>query len=249
MHVLRTPGPFVIQPPAPLLRQSVPTHVAVIMDGNGRWASQRGEPRSFGHRAGVRAARRILRCAHRHGVEYLTVFAFSQENWRRPQTEVSLLMQLFIRTLAREMNALHRNGVRMRFIGDHTDFSPILRDEMQRSAELTRNNTGLKLNVAVGYGGQWDVALAAQKLADRGEPITAESLEANLDTAGIPHPDLLIRTGGEKRISNFLLWQLAYAELYFCDTLWPDFGDSDFSLALDWYASRERRFGRVPEGV
>ncbi|MGQ0503460.1 MAG: polyprenyl diphosphate synthase [Panacagrimonas sp.] len=237
------------QRPSRLPAQSVPTHVAVIMDGNGRWASQRGEPRSFGHRAGVRSARRILRCAHRMGVEYLTVFAFSQENWRRPQTEVSLLMQLFIRTLAREMNALHRNGVQMRFIGDHSDFSPALREEMRRSTELMQHNTGLKLNVAVGYGGQWDIARAAQRLADRGKPITPEGLEANLDTAGIPAPDLLIRTGGEKRISNFLLWQLAYAELYFCDTLWPDFDDQDFSEALQWYAQRERRFGRVPEST
>jgi undecaprenyl diphosphate synthase len=219
------------------------------MDGNGRWAKQRGEPRAFGHRAGVRAARRILRCAHRMGVEYLTVFAFSQENWRRPETEVRLLMQLFIRTLAREMNALHRNGVRMRYIGDHSDFPPDLREEMRRSVELTRDNAGLKLVVAVGYGGQWDIVRAASRLAERGLPITAEGIEAGLDTIGIPPPDLLIRTGGEQRISNFLLWQLAYTELYFCDRLWPDFGDEDFVQALGWYAGRERRFGRVPEGA
>ena len=219
------------------------------MDGNGRWAKQRGEPRAFGHRAGVRAARRILRCAHRSGVEYLTVFAFSQENWRRPETEVRLLMQLFIRTLAREMNALHRNGVCLRYIGDHGDFPPDLREEMRRSVELTRDNTGLKLNVAVGYGGQWDIVRAATKLVETGQAITAEAIEAGLDTAGIPAPDLLIRTGGEQRISNFLLWQLAYTELYFCDTLWPDFGDQDLLDALAWYAGRERRFGRVPEGA
>ncbi len=219
------------------------------MDGNGRWATARGEPRAFGHRAGVRAARRTLRCARRHGVEYLTVFAFSQENWRRPITEVSLLMQLFIRTLAREMNSLHRNGVRLRFIGDHSGFSAPLRAEMNRAVELTRDNRELKLNVAVGYGGQWDIVQAAQRLAERGEPITAAGIEAGLDTAGIPPPDLLIRTGGEKRISNFLLWQLAYAELYFCDTLWPDFDDADLTAALDWFATRQRRFGRVPESA
>ncbi|MGQ0618813.1 MAG: polyprenyl diphosphate synthase [Panacagrimonas sp.] len=227
----------------------MPCHVAIIMDGNGRWALGRGEPRAFGHRAGVRAARRILRCAHRMGVEYLTVFAFSQENWRRPETEVRLLMQLFVRTLAREMNTLHRNGVRLRYIGDHEDFPAELREEMRRSAELTRANTGLKLNVAVGYGGQWDIVRAASRLADRGQAITVEAIEAGLDTSGVPAPDLLIRTGGEQRISNFLLWQLAYTELYFCDTLWPDFGDADFVDALAWYAGRERRFGRVPEGA
>ena len=219
------------------------------MDGNGRWANRRGDARTVGHRAGVRSARRAVRCAHRLGVQYLTVFAFSQENWRRPQTEVSLLMQLFIRTLGREMNTLHRNGVRLRFIGDHSRFPDTLRAEMRRAVALTADNTGLKLNVAVGYGGQWDIARAAQRLADRGQAITEESLEAQLDTAGLPAPDLLIRTGGEKRISNFLLWQIAYTELYFTDCLWPDFGDAEFAQAVRWYATRERRFGRVPEGA
>ena len=235
--------------PPQLPDQSVPRHVAIIMDGNGRWATQRGGPRAFGHRAGVRAARRALRCAHRRGVGYLTVFAFSQENWRRPAQEVSLLMQLFIRTLSRETHSLHKNGVQLRFIGDHAGFSAPLRAEMARAVELTRGNTEIVLTVAVGYGGQWDIVQAAQRLADRGEAITAEGIEQGLDTAGLPTPDLLIRTGGEKRISNFLLWQLAYTELYFCDTLWPDFGDADFTAALHWYASRERRFGRVPESA
>lgn len=229
--------------------ESIPRHVAVIMDGNGRWAQLRGRPRAMGHRAGVRSARQILRAAHRHGVEYLTVFAFSQENWKRPETEVRLLMQLFVSTLAREAKALHKNRVRLRFIGDHGDFAPDLRAEMARAVELTRNNDGLKLVVAVGYGGQQDVVQAARKVVAAGSEITAESLEAALDTAGVPPPDLLIRTGGEKRISNFLLWQLAYSELYFCDTLWPDFGDAQFAEALAWYASRQRRFGRVPEGA
>ncbi len=158
-------------------------------------------------------------------------------------------MQLFIRTLSREMNTLHRNGVRLRFIGDHSDFPDQLKGEMRRAVGLTSGNIGLKLNVAVGYGGQWDIARAAQRVANRGEPITEESLEAELDTVGIPPPDLLIRTGGERRISNFMLWQLAYAELYFSDILWPDFGDAAFEDALSWYGARERRFGRVPESA
>lgn len=216
------------------------------MDGNGRWAQQRGEPRTKGHRAGVRAARRIVRCAHRMGVQYLTVFAFSQENWLRPQSEVSLLMQLFIRTLSREMDTLHRNCVRLRFIGDHADFPEALRKQMARATALTQANDGLTLNVAVGYGGKWDILRAAQRLVDKGIEFSEAALEAELDTSDLPAPDLLIRTGGEKRISNFLLWQLAYTELYFTDTLWPDFGDAAFVEALDWFAGRERRFGRVP---
>lgn len=217
------------------------------MDGNGRWAQQRGQSRSYGHRAGVRAARRILRAAHHEKVKNLTVFAFSQENWRRPPNEVTLLMQLFIRTLAREMAALHRNGVRLRFIGDHAAFSGALRGQMEKAVELTKHNRELNLNVAVGYGGQWDIVQAAQALADQGKLITAEGIESGLDTAGIPAPDLLIRTGGEKRISNFLLWQLAYTELYFCETLWPDFDDKAFRKAIQWFATRQRRFGGVPE--
>ena len=224
-----------------------PVHVAVIMDGNGRWASRRMQPRALGHRAGVRSARKIVRAAHRAGVQHLTLFAFSQENWKRPEHEVRLLMMLFVSTLSREIQSLHRNGVRIDFIGDHRDFAPELRELMRKAVELTRGNTGLGLHVAVGYGGQQDIARAAARVAASGQAITQESLEAALDTAGMPPPDLLIRTGGESRISNFLLWQLAYAELYFCDALWPDFGDADFARALDWYASRDRRFGRVAE--
>lgn len=232
-----------------LPQHSVPRHVAVIMDGNGRWAKQRMQPRAMGHRAGVKSARKIVRAAHRAGVEVLTVFAFSQENWRRPQEEVSLLMQLFVKTLAREVDSLHRNGVCIRFIGDHRDFAAGLREEMVRAEQLTLHNSGLKLVVAVGYGGQWDIAQAAQRLVALGRPISAENIEECLDTAGLPDPDLLIRTGGERRISNFLLWQLAYTELYFTDTLWPDFGDAEFTTAVAWFASRERRFGRVPEAA
>jgi undecaprenyl diphosphate synthase len=233
----------------PLSKPSAPRHVAVIMDGNGRWARQRLQPRAMGHRAGVKSARKIVRAAHRAGVEVLTLFAFSQENWRRPQEEVSLLMQLFVKTLAREIDSLHKNGVSIRFIGDHSDFAASLRDEMARAEQLTLHNTVLKLVVAVGYGGQWDIVQAAQRLVALGRPVNVENIEECLDTAGLPAPDLLIRTGGERRISNFLLWQLAYTELYFTDTLWPDFGDAEFKSAVAWFASRERRFGRVPEAA
>ncbi|MES0874251.1 polyprenyl diphosphate synthase [Sinimarinibacterium thermocellulolyticum] len=236
------------QPPSPR-DPEVPRHVAVIMDGNGRWAQARGRARTVGHRAGLRAARRIVRAAGRAGVEVLTLFAFSQENWKRPQTEVSLLMQLFVSTLSREMNSLHKNNIRVRFIGEHGDFAPDLRAEMQRAQDLTRDNDGMHLLVAVGYGGQWDIVQAARRLAERGVEITAERLEAALATEGTPPPDLLIRTGGESRISNFLLWQLAYTELYFSPILWPDFDDDAFAEALRWYAGRQRRFGRVPEAA
>lgn len=237
------------QPTPSLPASSAPHHVAVIMDGNGRWAKQRLQPRAMGHRAGVKSARKIVRAAHNAGVKVLTLFAFSQENWRRPQEEVSLLMQLFVKTLSREVDSMHKNGISIRFIGDHRDFSQGLRDEMARAEQLTLHNTRLKLVVAVGYGGQWDIAQAAQRLVTLGREINAENIEEHLDTAGLPHPDLMIRTGGERRISNFLLWQLAYTELYFSDTLWPDFGETEFKSAVEWFASRERRFGRVPEAA
>jgi undecaprenyl diphosphate synthase len=228
---------------------AVPRHVAVIMDGNGRWARQRRQPRAAGHRAGVRAARAAVRACRERGVEVLTLFAFSQENWERPAIEVGLLMELFVRTLGREVDALHRNDVRIRFIGDHARFPPRLRELMRQAQARTAGNGGLLLVVAAGYGGQWDIAQAAQALCAAGLPITAAGLEARLATAGLPHPDLLIRTGGERRISNFLIWQLAYAELYFSDTLWPDFDAAEIDAALAWYGGRQRRFGRVPEVV
>lgn len=226
-----------------------PRHVAVIMDGNGRWAKARGRPRSFGHRAGVQSVRRALRACDRNGVEALTVFAFSQENWSRPATEVTLLMQLFLRTLSKELDRLHQNGIRLRFIGDHADFSPELRRLMRDSEARTAANTALALTVAVGYGGQWDIVQAAEACARAGTAVTAEHIEQRLQTAGLPPIDLLIRTGGERRISNFVLWQLAYTELYFTDTLWPDFREDQFAEALAWFRGRERRFGRVPEAA
>ncbi|HSW13850.1 MAG TPA: polyprenyl diphosphate synthase [Solimonas sp.] len=236
------------EPPA-LPTEGIPRHVAIVMDGNGRWAKRRGQPRAMGHRAGVRVVRKILRAAHKSGVEALTLFAFSQENWKRPETEVRLLIQLFVRTLAREVDAMHRNGVQIRFIGDRSGFPAPLGDEMLRAERCTAANTGLRVAIAVGYGGQWDIVQAAQQLVAQGQPITAEGIEAHLQTAGLPEPDLMIRTGGEQRISNFLLWQLAYTELYFTEVLWPDFGEAEFDEALLWYAGRERRFGRVPESA
>ncbi len=236
------------QPPRPR-DTNVPRHVAIIMDGNGRWAQRQGKARSAGHRAGLRTARKIVRAVANAGVDVVTLFAFSQENWKRPELEVRLLMQLFITTLGREISTLHKNGVRVRFIGDHTDFAPELRAEMARAEALTHANTGLTLVIAVGYGGQWDLVQAARRLAAAGQTIDAECISRNLDTHDLPDPDLLIRTGGESRISNFLLWQLAYTELYFSPILWPDFDDQALSAALSWYAGRERRYGRVPESA
>jgi undecaprenyl diphosphate synthase len=226
-----------------------PRHVAIIMDGNGRWAKGRGRPRSFGHSKGVQSVRRVLRACDKHGVRALTVFAFSQENWSRPENEVSLLMQLFLRTLSKELDRLHKNDIRLRFIGDHDDFSPELRALMRDSERRTAGNGALELTVAVGYGGQWDIAQAAQRCVQAGQPLTVDAIEGALQTAGLPPVDLLIRTGGERRVSNFMLWQLAYTELYFTDTLWPDFGEDDFTRAVEWFHGRERRFGRVPEAA
>jgi len=225
----------------------LPRHIAVVMDGNGRWAAERGQPRPFGHRRGVVAARRIVEACSQRRIEILTLFAFSQENWSRPVREVTLLMKLFESVLTREIKAMHQNGIRLRFIGDHSDFPPVLCGMMNDAAALTRNNTGLTLQIAIGYGGHWDIAQAAQSLCAAGKPINTESLQAALMTAELPPPDLLIRTGGERRLSNFLMWQLAYTELHFTDTLWPDYDQAQLDEALAWYASRERRFGRVPE--
>ena len=223
----------------------LPQHVAIIMDGNGRWAAQRGEPRAFGHRAGVRAARAVVRAAGNVGVEFLSLFAFSQENWGRPRSEVSLLMQLFLNTLRGELKELQRNNVRLRFLGTHDSFPDALQQEMRAAEQATAAKDGLKLNIAVGYGGQWDILNAAQQLAAQGTQITAEQMNQTLQTQGQPDPDLLIRTGGERRISNFMLWQMAYTELYFCDTLWPDFDRAALEDALAWIGVRDRRFGKL----
>ncbi|MES2683034.1 MAG: polyprenyl diphosphate synthase [Pseudomonadota bacterium] len=227
----------------------LPRHLAIIMDGNGRWAKLRGQPRAFGHRAGVRSARKVVRAASRAGVEVLTMFAFSQENWHRPLEEVTLLMKLFVATLKRQIAKLDEYGLVWRFIGDHAAFGPDLRRLMAETEVRTRHNKGMTLLIAVGYGGQWDIAQAAARLAENGSHITPDAIESQLATAGYPPVDLMIRTGGERRISNFLLWQAAYAELYFCDTLWPEFEGRNLHEALSWFAGRQRRFGRVPEAT
>ena len=235
---------------------NIPTHVAVIMDGNGRWARRRALPRHAGHRSGVGSVKKIVELAAERGVKYLTLFAFSSENWARPREEVSKLMGLFVEALQREVDELHRNNVRLEFIGAREQLQAGLIEKIAAAEVQTAGNTGLRLIVAVAYGGRWDIVRATQLLAGKvaaGEldvsDIDDEALAAQLQLANVPDPDLLIRTGGEQRISNFLMWNLAYAELYFCDTLWPDFGDRDFDEALAFYAVRQRRYGHTGEQV
>jgi undecaprenyl diphosphate synthase len=233
-----------------------PRHVAVIMDGNGRWAEQQGQPRHAGHRAGIAPVRMCISECGRRQIQALTLFAFSSENWGRPSEEVTALMSLFIEALDSELPELHSKGVRLRFVGERQTFSVRLQDRINAAELQTASNTGLQLQVAVSYGGRWDITQAAQKLAQRvhaGElqpaEITESHLAACLQLAGNPEPDLFIRTGGEQRISNFLLWDLAYTELYFCDALWPDFDLAGFERALDYFARRQRRFGLTAEVV
>ncbi|MGH8190035.1 MAG: polyprenyl diphosphate synthase [Rhodanobacteraceae bacterium] len=228
----------------------IPHHIAIVMDGNGRWARRRAQPRSFGHRAGRKAVRAVVECCLRHHIGVLTLFAFSSENWKRPNDEVGALMELFLKALDKEIDELHRNEVRVRFVGDLSTFSEAIRTRMQAAAMRTGGNQQLTLNVCVSYGGRWDIAQAARRAAEavvRGELDAAEIDERTLaryfSLADVPPPDLFIRTGGERRISNFLLWQLAYTELYFTDTLWPDMDAAELDRALDDYARRERRFG------
>ncbi len=235
---------------------NTPAHVAIIMDGNGRWARRRALPRHAGHRSGVGAVRRSVELAAERGIKYLTLFAFSSENWSRPRDEVSKLMGLFVEALQREVDELHRNNVRLEFIGAREQLSPGLVQKIESAEAHTASNTGLRLLVAVAYGGRWDIVEAARAIAARAadgalavDDIDAGAFAAELQLGGVPDPDLLIRTGGEQRISNFLLWNLAYAELYFCDTLWPDFGDEDFDAALAYFAQRQRRYGHTGEQI
>jgi len=236
--------------------RNIPRHVAVIMDGNGRWARRRALPRHAGHRAGVGAVRKTVEHAAVRGVEYLTLFAFSSENWSRPREEVSRLMGLFVEALQREVDALHRNNVRLRFIGAREQLAGDLVDKIEAAEARTGDNTGLRLFVAVAYGGRWDIVEAARRLAQQAaagrleaSAIDEATVAAELQLAGVPDADLLIRTGGEQRISNFLLWNLAYAELWFCDTLWPDFGEEQFDAALAYFARRQRRYGHTGDQV
>ena len=232
----------------------VPRHLAVIMDGNGRWARKRGLPRQAGHRAGIKPVRALVETCAKQGVQVLTLFAFSSENWRRPVEEVSTLMGLFVEALQRDVAELHSNNVRLRFAGDIGSLQQVLQDSIASAESLTADNDGLTLVIAVAYGGRWDLAQAARRLAEdalAGDLDPAEIDEAAVAArralAGLPDVDLLIRTGGERRVSNFLLWDIAYAELYFTDQLWPDFGAADFDAALEFFAGRERRFGRVAD--
>jgi len=227
----------------------LPRHVAIIMDGNGRWASGRRLPRIAGHRRGAEAVRETVRACAELGIEFLTLFAFSSENWRRPPKEVALLLQLFQSALANEVDKLHRNGVRLKIIGDTRRFDPTIRRLIDEGERLTAVNTGLTLTIAANYGGRWDILQALNKLKSSEGEIGEEALAPHLAMSYAPEPDLFIRTGGEQRISNFLLWQLAYCELYFTETLWPDFGAAALGEAIASYRSRERRFGRTSEQV
>jgi undecaprenyl diphosphate synthase len=228
----------------------LPRHVAVIMDGNGRWAQRRALPRHLGHRAGAKAVRATVEGCARRGIEALTIFAFSSENWQRPQDEVTRLMELFVESIDKEVDELHRNGIRVCFIGELSRLRAGLGAKIAAAESRTGANQRMTLYIAVSYGGRWDIVEAARKLAARAvageikpEAIDETLFAAQLQLAGAPEPDLFIRTGGESRISNFLLWNLAYSELYFCDTLWPDFDDAALDAALRFYASRQRRFG------
>ncbi len=230
----------------------VPRHIAIIMDGNGRWAKRRLMPRVAGHRKGVEALRGVIRSCAERGVSHLTVFAFSSENWRRPQEEVTLLMELFLRALENEVARLHENDIRFRVIGDLSGFSERIQTLIRDAEALTRNNTRLTFTVAANYGGRWDVVQAVKRLMAAGvaaDEVNEAALAKQLSVAELPEPDLFIRTGGEQRISNFLLWQLAYTELYFTDTLWPDFDAAALDQAIASYRTRERRFGRTSEQV
>ena len=230
---------------------AIPKHIAIIMDGNGRWAKRRLLPRIEGHRRGVEAVRAAIRDCAEKGVEYLTLFAFSSENWRRPEEEVSLLMQLFVMALEREVVKLHENAIRFRVIGDLSRFEPRLQQLIRDGERLTANNQRLTLTIAANYGGRWDIMQAANRLLaerpDCAQGFKEEDLAPYLSMAYAPEPDLFIRTGGEQRISNFLLWQLAYSELYFTETLWPDFNTQALEAAIASYQNRERRFGRTSE--
>jgi undecaprenyl diphosphate synthase len=224
------------------------------MDGNGRWARNRSLPRHAGHRAGVKSVRAIVENSARHGVEYLTLFAFSSENWRRPDEEVGMLMSLFLEALRREVAELHKNDVRLRFIGERDRLDRKLIDKIEKAETLTAGNAGLRLQVAVAYGGRWDIVEAARSVAARVaagdlgvDDIDEACFAAELQLGAVPDPDLLIRTGGEQRISNFLLWNLAYAELWFSDVLWPDFSTAEFEAALAHYSQRQRRYGHTGE--
>lgn len=233
---------------------SLPQHVAIIMDGNGRWAKKRMMPRTYGHKKGIDAVQRSISFFAKSGVKHLTLFAFSRENWSRPEDEVTTLMGLLVSSLQKNTEELDANGIRMRFIGDRSAFSDELINAIEASEQRTKNNALMTLNIAANYSGQWDIINSVKSLAKhlkagiiQAEDINNDLLESALSLADSPHPDLLIRTGGEQRMSNFLLWQVAYSELYFSQLLWPDFNATEMTKALDSYSSRQRRFGKTGE--
>ena len=227
----------------------VPRHVAIVMDGNGRWAKERFLPRIAGHRQGLETLRQVVKWSLASGIKVLTVFAFSSENWKRPADEVSGLMALMVKALGREVAELHQAGVRLCFPGDRQNLSADVLHGLARAEQTTQGNTQLVLNVCFNYGGRWDMAQAAQRAQAKGLPLTPDHIAQHLALAHVPDPDLVIRTGGEKRLSNFLLWQMAYSEMCFSDKLWPAFSEADFAQALASYASRERRFGLISDQV
>lgn len=241
--------------PTDLNPQALPKHVAVIMDGNGRWANQRGLPRVAGHREGAKTLKELLRCCKDWGIGALTAYAFSTENWRRPTAEVDFLMVLFERMLRKELKAMHKEGVRIRFLGDLSELSIVLQREMTRAMEETKNNTAIDFNVAINYGSRSEIMRACQQIAQKVEDgemtsadVSEEAISQHLYTAG-SDPDLLIRTSGEQRLSNFLLWQLAYTEMYFTDVFWPDFDRAAFHQALLTFQGRDRRFGNAKDTI
>ncbi len=229
----------------------VPRHIAIVMDGNGRWAKAKRRPRLFGHHKGLETVREIVKTCNFLGVECLTLFAFSSENWRRPEEEVSGLMSLFMSALKKEARSLAKNGITLQLIGDRSAFSEKLQGKISQVEELTTGGEGLRLLIAANYGGRWDILQAAKKMAS--QPVKAEMNEVTMNkfiaTHNVPDPDLFIRTGGERRISNFLLWQLAYTELYFTDVLWPDFNKDELMLALNDFSQRQRRFGKTGDQI
>ena len=235
---------------------NIPKHVAIIMDGNGRWAEKKGSARIVGHKAGVETVRSVIQTCVEKGIEVVTLFAFSSENWRRPEKEVSLLMSLFLMALQREVKKLHKNDVQLRIVGDVSAFDEKIQNQIIKAEALTKDNKTLVLNIAANYGGQWDITQSVKTIAKKveageikAEEITSELISQSLSMSDLPEPDLFIRTGGEERISNFLIWQLAYSELYFTDTLWPDFDRKEFVLALESFSSRQRRFGHTGDQI
>lgn len=229
------------------LNRSVPSHIAIVMDGNGRWAKQYFLPRLAGHKKGVDALKKCVEACLKRGVRALTVFAFSSENWNRPAAEVSGLMDILAKALVREVPGLFKNGVQLHFVGSQSGLSKEILSSLRAAEDQTAMNDKLILNVCFNYGGRWDIVNAVQNLLLKKQEITESNLDCELSLSHVAHPDLLIRTGGEKRISNFLLWQCAYAELYFSDVLWPDFNDKELDAAMTEYSERERRFGRISE--